>query len=262
MTTCEANNSMLESDILGLEYNQGGAGRHKCVICAYNKGFEDGKLNYNIINILGTEICEHGSKAPIDRIEPIHENQKKSQGRHKCLICAYELGFNRSLEDTKINIINNNRTSGVLNFNQIHKETKVSSKIRKKDYIEEQKYKTLLGLMGEKIVVKYLEENSYKVNHISLENDTVGYDIKAIKNGNIEYIEVKTTTKDFNTDFYISDNELKFMNNNTSNYFIYRVYNYNFQTNSADFNIIPSKELIKKYTKNCISYKVQINGSF
>ncbi len=259
MQICEQNSSMSENDINELGHSQGGVGRHKCVICAYNHGLEDGQLHEKIFDKTGYETCEHGSHAPIYRIEPIHDNQKRSQGRHKCLICAYELGFNRSLEDTKISIISNKRTSGTLKFNKQHKVTKITDKIRKKDYIEEQKYKTLLGLMGEKLVVKHLELNNHTVNHISLTDDTVGYDIKAIKNGVIHYIEVKTTTKNFNTNFFISKNELNFMTKNTKNYFLYRVYNYDFKTNDAEFDILHSEDIKNKYTKDCISYKVQIN---
>ncbi|MEA3383080.1 MAG: DUF3883 domain-containing protein [Campylobacterota bacterium] len=259
MQICEQNNSMSKNDIDELGYNQGGVGRHKCVICAYNYGLEDGQLHKNLLDKTGYETCEHGSQAPIYRIESIHDNQKSSQGRHKCLICAYELGFNRSLEDTKTSIINNKRTSGTLRFNKQHKATKTTNKIRKKDYIEEQKYKTLLGLMGEKLVVKHLEQDNYTVDHISLSDDTIGYDIRAIKNGITQYIEVKTTTKDFNTDFFISKNELNFMTKNINNYFLYRVYNYDFKTNDAEFDIIHSEDIKNNYTKDCISYKVQIN---
>lgn len=259
MQTCEEHNSMPKNDIDKLDYNQGGVGRHKCVVCAYNHGLEDGKLNKKILGKAGYETCEHGSQAPIYRIESIHDNQKSSQGRHKCLICAYELGFNRSLENTKISIINNKRTSGTLKLNKQHKATKTTNKIRKKDYVEEQKYKTLLGLMGEKLVVKYLEQNNYTVKHISLTDDGVGYDIKAIKNGITKYIEVKTTTKDFDTNFFISKNELNFMTKNSNNYFLYRVYNYDFTTNNAEFDILCSEDIKNKYTKDCISYKIQIN---
>lgn len=250
---------MSENDIELLGQNQGGLGRHKCVICAYNNGLEDGKLNKQLLYKTGFETCEHGSTAPIQRIELIHDNQKKYQGRHKCLICAYELGFSRSLENTKISVTSNKRIGGTLKFKKKLNTTHTTNKIKKKNYIEEQAYNILLGLMGEKLVVKYLEQNSYKVNHISLINDTVGYDIEASKDDKTQYIEVKTTTKEFNTDFFISENELGFMNKNSTNYFLYRVFNYDFETDSAEFDILHSKDIAENYTKKCISYKVQIN---
>ena len=256
MITCAETYSMPEGDISALERNQGGIGRHKCVICAYNHGLEDGQLNESLSNAIKFEDCKHGSHAPTNRIKNIHENQVQKEGRHKCLICAYELGFNKSVGRVKIGVINNKRPQGNLTEQKIKKSNENPNK---RDFIEEQRYKTTLGLMGEKLVVKYLEENGHTVKHVSLENDSAGYDILATKNGNQEFIEVKTTTQGFNLDFFISKNELEFMGNNRDNYFIYRVYGYNFKTNSAEFYILSAIEFDSGYTTDCVSYKVKKN---
>jgi len=72
---CEFTNSIEKEILNNLPLNQGGVGRHKCTICAYHYGKEDGKLNTSMnIDDEDIEICKHGSFAPIERIASIHEN--------------------------------------------------------------------------------------------------------------------------------------------------------------------------------------------
>lgn len=42
---CDEGNEVSNYLVEGLNINQGGAGRHKCVICAYVRGKEDGEKN-------------------------------------------------------------------------------------------------------------------------------------------------------------------------------------------------------------------------
>ncbi|MFA7083333.1 MAG: DUF3883 domain-containing protein [Arcobacteraceae bacterium] len=271
MIECDNNNEILETIIKELPSNQGGSGRHKCVICAFSNGFEDGKLNNNLShNDKDIEICNHGSFAPIERIYNIHENQKPSQGRHKCLICAYHIGFNQSIGKLNELIRTNNINYGMLNLlneridinNTTHKNDSSSKKKIKINYIKEQRFKTELGLLGEKLVCKYEKENGFSIKHVSLEDDSLGYDIESSINNNNKFIEVKTTTSDVNTAFYLSKNELEFLNKNQDTFFIYRVYNYNFSTHCADLKIINAKDFLRDYTLECQSYITAVNKGF
>jgi len=91
-----------------------------------------------------------------------------------------------------------------------------------------------LGDAGEELVLRYEREKLRKhpdllskIRHVSKEYDSAGYDILSYKkNGDEIYIEVKTTRKNKETPFYLSANEYKTWENNTSKYFIYRVYEY------------------------------------
>jgi Holliday junction resolvase-like predicted endonuclease/rubredoxin len=253
---CEKNYSMSEEEITILGDNQGGKGRHKCVICAYNYGLKDGRLDQEFSSLMSFETCKHGNQAPIERIKDIHSNQIGDQGRHKCLVCAYELGFNKGLESVKIEIIDNKRPSGKLS-KQLPKAS--IKKPTKRDYLDEQRYKEVLGLMGEKVIYNYLKENGYKLKHVSLTDDSAGYDILATKNNKKKFIEVKTTTQNSDFDFFISKNEVEVMSKNLNNYFIYRVYKYNLKTNSAKFHIINTQGFKDNYTANCISFRVTKN---
>lgn len=43
--------------------SQGGTGWHNCVVCSYQKGFEDAQAGYPLIGEM--EECPHESKAPL-----------------------------------------------------------------------------------------------------------------------------------------------------------------------------------------------------
>ena len=98
--TCDNGNKISSQLIESLNFNQGGVGRHKCVICAYNNGIKDGEnkiLDFSSAEEI--EVCQHERKALKSSIESIHINQKPTQGRHKCAICAYYLGYEVGIGD-------------------------------------------------------------------------------------------------------------------------------------------------------------------
>ncbi len=100
MIKCDENNIMPEHLIESLNFNQGGIGKHKCVICAYQNGIKDGeKKALDFAKDEEITECKHGRKALMASIENIHVNQKPSQGRHKCAICAYHLGYVSGIGD-------------------------------------------------------------------------------------------------------------------------------------------------------------------
>jgi len=121
-------------------------------------------------------------------------------------------------------------------YNEITKNT-----IKKVDYIKKAKTNFKNGLLGEKLVIDYEKERLTqlgredlveKIKWISRDDDNKGYDIISFdigENNKVEqkYIEVKTTSENDTTDFYISSNELDAMGKLKKQYFIYRVYNVN-----------------------------------
>ncbi len=91
-----------------------------------------------------------------------------------------------------------------------------------------------LGFIGEDLVVnierKYFNsigraDLADKVRHVSLKDgDGLGFDVLSFfSDGNEKYIEVKTTTKDINSKFFISKSELNFLREHLNSYFVYRV---------------------------------------
>ena len=104
-----------------------------------------------------------------------------------------------------------------------------------------------LGDKGELYVMDYekerLQKNNKKeliemIKHVSLSNDSAGYDILSYnEDGTERFIEVKTTKGPEGTDFYISPGELNFSKEN-ENFYIYRVYEF-----------LPEKMIGKIYMK-------------
>lgn len=89
---------------------------------------------------------------------------------------------------------------------------------------------------------------SQKIQHVSKEiGDGLGYDIISFDQfGNEIFIEVKTTSSNYSTDFYLTNSEL----NNFSkldNFILYRVYDFDENTGIGKLFIIDSKEKLESY---------------
>lgn len=130
---------------------------------------------------------------------------------------------------------------------------------RKIDWDKLYKDRKATGIQGEEVAIaieqEYLksigrDDLANKIRHVSKEDgDGLGYDILSFfQDGSEKYIEVKSTTKSLEAPFYISRNELSFLQEHPENSFIYRLllnceYVDNLQISScADF--FESKELV------------------
>lgn len=114
------------------------------------------------------------------------------------------------------------------------------------DYIGKAISDKELGNTGELLVATYeanklksigLPELAKKVKVV--EKDGLGYDVLSFReDGNPKFIEVKTTKNAAHFPFKITLNEKLFMEQNLGNYYIYRLYEYNLDTDTANFYII------------------------
>lgn len=106
-----------------------------------------------------------------------------------------------------------------------------------------------IGDLGELWVLKYeiekLRQNGQhnlidKIKHTAKdEGDGTGYDIQSFdRNGQKIYIEVKTTKGGKNSTFYITRTELERSKIEKENFYLYRLYNYNEDNDTADILII------------------------
>lgn len=173
----------------------------------------------------------------------------------------------------------------LLNNNNIKKIAKKISKIeltetdsvvkepdkkgRKIDYDTLQKQNSMIGFLGEKIVLKYektilsnVPDLSQRIEHVSqTKGDGLGYDILSFDSqGNEIFIEVKTTTQGKNTPFYMSSNEVSFANKHPDNYFLYRVYNFSnlVEMNNIEFFKINGSQM-KDIDLQPVSFMAAIN---
>lgn len=113
--------------------------------------------------------------------------------------------------------------------------------IKKTDWIEKAREDAITGLVGEELVIEHEQERltklglydeAEKIKHMSIVSDTFGYDIKSFdldENGKVVdlYIEVKATTLSYDSEFFVTRNELEKSKQLNKNYAIYRIYNSN-----------------------------------
>ena len=121
-------------------------------------------------------------------------------------------------------------------------------KATKQDYEKKAAQNRKKGYYGELFVKEYEKQKFVSARkqiyikdiiHLSHEEgDGAGYDIESrdLKGDKI-YIEVKTTSGDINTPFYISENEIKASKQYGKNYYIYRLYGLG-KSNRVKFYII------------------------
>ena len=127
-----------------------------------------------------------------------------------------------------------------------------------------------LGDLGELWVMKYeiekLKEANKshlidKIKHISNdEGDGTGYDIESFdREGSKIFIEVKTTKGHKNSTFFITRNELERSKLEKNNYFLYRLYNFDEQTETADLLVIKGE--LTSLCEFPTTYKVNLTNN-
>ena len=122
------------------------------------------------------------------------------------------------------------------------KGKKKKKKKKKRNYLAEGIRNAKLGDHAEKLVIAYerdkliksgKDELAKKVEQVSLDDDSLGYDVRSFTpSGDEVYIEVKATKASSERDvpFYLTENERSVMEHNTEKYYIYRVYAANTKT--------------------------------
>lgn len=141
----------------------------------------------------------------------------------------------------------------------------------KYDYVEKAEVNAVTGLNGERLALQYelkrienlIHEHKMppdyleKVQHISQQTDSAGYDILSYdvdENKNIHqiYIEVKTTTNKKDTYFFVSNNELNKSKQYKENYYVFRIYDSS--SNNPKY-YLANGELEKNFYLDPVTYK-------
>lgn len=155
---------------------------------------------------------------------------------------------------------------------EIIKERRARKKVfaaKKVDFKSLDNEHSELGDAGEIFALEW-ERNRLKQLNVSFDlleevihfsrryGDGAGYDILSRKDDNFEllYIEVKTTKGNLDTPFFMSENEKAFMETYKDNTLIYRVYNYNKETNMGEVEVIDYENLKNTYEFNPVTYKI------
>ena len=256
--SCKRGSKIPKRILSKLPVSQAGPGRHKCCHCAFQRGLEDGRRGW-----LPSDIhkCDHDKVASYSLFkEKIHENQGGMQ-RHKCAVCAYAEGWNFDEESFFEPEKSEPENNGLIlveppyfsKKEAIKKKPTFGRVWRSPKSNEAQK----IGLAGEKLIMKSEKKKlreakrmdlAKKVIHVSQEvGDGAGYDILSYDvDGSEILIEVKTTIlKDKETGFFITANELECARHHRENYKIYRIYEFNPNSNSGKFFHLSVEQLEK-----------------
>lgn len=138
---------------------------------------------------------------------------------------------------------------------------------KKTDWSKKHSTSMKLGSAGEELVKRYEKRKlealdlHEKALLVQKKLDGEGYDLLSFdKEENELHIEIKTTTNGLSEPFYMSLNEVAYFKEYPENYYLYRLYNYNPVTKSANFYILKAEELMKQ-DFNPTNYEVVINNS-
>jgi len=105
------------------------------------------------------------------------------------------------------------------------------------NYLEREQKNAQLGFSGEELIYNYEKWSLAQKGKIELANqikwisrdegDGAGFDILSkTVTGDDKFIEVKTTKSGIKTPFFFSRNEFEFSNENASNYYLYRIFDF------------------------------------
>lgn len=139
-------------------------------------------------------------------------------------------------------------------------------KIPFEDYVGAAKSKMEIGELGEIIVLHYeirrvAEETGHigtgHVRRVSEESDSYGYDLESFSQGENVFIEVKSTTGTFWTDFFLSANEQKVMKKLGEKYWLYRIFEMSKDDGSAKLSVFRGKsEIDASFDLEATNYKM------
>ena len=191
----------------------------------------------------------------------------------KELVKVYEEGFvlNKNYSPAKFSLMNpiSETTIQPTEITIIKEKTKRFI-ARKVDWEKARDRNNEIGDQGEEFILEFEIDRlieillidrtkaTQNVQHLSrLQGDGLGYDIFSINDdGSPRYIEVKTTSGDFNQPFYMSKNERNFFEEYVDSAFIYRVYNFNRETRRGEVRIISQSELFTNFNFDTITWQV------
>lgn len=147
------------------------------------------------------------------------------------------------------------------------KQTEANLKGRFTDYEKQQKRNSAIGISGEEFVLEYerkkLEDEGVKninkkLKHISMtKGDGLGYDIQSVdEKGATLYIEVKTTSGDLHSPFYLTRNELACSQKHPEKYRLYRLYDFNATKRTGKIKVFSGD--LSKLCVQPVNYQVML----
>ncbi len=139
------------------------------------------------------------------------------------------------------------------------------------NYVLRQESNSALGLLGEELVLQQevnalrkagRDDLADKVVHVSVvEGDGAGHDIKSFTiDGQVKFIEVKSTKGTASAAFFISPNEVEFSRKNAKNFYLYRLYELDSNTRTAKVYVLTG-DLTNSLELRPTQFIAEISGS-
>lgn len=218
-------------------------GRHKCAACAYDLARRE------IADSVTTKgrmiMCHHGNVAPESILKSLGDNQGGS-GRHKCVVCAYQEGRAAGRGVSSDAAWSPRLKSEAHSLEKVDRPEAPSAGEAASQAGDESDRNKLIGDLGEALVLEYEKDLllaagkpdlANQVTHVAVEEgDAAGYDIRSFDtNGEVKFVEVKTTVAGVSAPFYLTENERQFAADNASRYYIYRLFDLAAEVPSAKF---------------------------
>lgn len=215
--------------------------------------------------------------------EPFQDFQLDINGNNRkvWIFPLIRVGDYQTLDEVLNNVIDINEKTKIVSITETELPEFTSNKkardstLKKEGYVKKHTEisiaNQLIGDRGEKLVLQIeneklkdlgLEDYCRKIKRVSLEDETLGYDIISYNkdcNGDVYkiFIEVKATMNNDKTNFFITNKELKVMNELKDKYFIYRVYNLD-ENKETGFFKIKGNEFYDKFSLTPKEYIVKI----
>ena len=212
------------------------------------------KSNYTFLGLLGYVTHDN------EREKPVHfkwQILNWSASEVKQAITDLKIEKSRTSTATRnyhpthfqLNLKNSHEFYASPSSSRSGKKTKDFYSNKNINFEEELQKNSSLGEKGEALVVDYEKEALISLGRPDLAEkvtttrkiagnaerfDVLSYD----EFENKKYIEVKTTTGSFHHPFHLSENEIAFSHQYGNNYYLYRVYHYNMESNSGDLKIV------------------------
>jgi len=175
-----------------------------------------------------------------------------------------EVGSNSASKLTTVNLAEGIRGMEVLD--KLPESSAINSsraKSKKPDYEKRERNFRSIGIRGEALVLSLEQERLagtvYRqcVDHVSLRDDRVGYDIRSFEsNGTKKCIEVKATSRsDFGHGFFMSGNEVE-VSELTENYWIYFVTD-TMSENPKIFQWKCDESILEHFKPDVVSYRLE-----
>jgi len=96
---CDHGNSAPIEVLAKLHTSQVQAGQRKCVICAYQQGYQLGREKIVEPLVSNLEHCRNGKEASSKYLFDLPESQVE-EGRQTCAVCAFNVGFEKGVMES------------------------------------------------------------------------------------------------------------------------------------------------------------------